>query len=279
MIDESDLGRDQTIALAVARLIATARSGGDVEILKKPEEEDRSRPAVELVTEDAVGTLAIEHTLVEPFSAQIRDQQQMRPYAEALPGLLEGRLPAGSQFELNLAVGSTNGIKPSPEALKTIAEWAVKTAPQLEVGRSRVDGHMATGRPPELPFPITLVRWPRSTDDPLPQVTIGWWQPDDLPQRRQERLAVALQKKLPKLTSAVAKGPQGVLVLESDDVQLSNAVDIGNSLRAAASDLVQPLPAWIVLWQQYGDTAFVSFLRAASTWIDEPQPSRLPAIP
>jgi len=280
LIDEADLDRDQAVALAVARLIAADRSGGEVEIRAVPERDDRTNPAVELITADAVGTLAIEHTLIEPYPGQIQDNHQVRPYAETLPTMLAGRLPAGSRFDLNLDVGVVNGVKPTQETLDAIAEWAVAAAPLLEDGRPGIGGrHMAKGGTPDLPFTITLARWPRDVDDVLPDVEIRWWCPPDLEERRRERLVVALQKKLPKLTAAEAEGHRGVLVLESDDIQLSNLIDIRVALLAAAAEVEDPLPSWIVCWEQVGGSAFVSMLRSDGGWISDPHPSVLPALP
>jgi hypothetical protein len=274
------MDRDQLVALAVAELIAAERGGGRVGIEAIPERDDRTNPAVELITFDAVGTLAIEHTLIEPYPGQIQDNHQIRPYAEALPTMLAGRLPAGSRFDLNLDVRVVNGIKPTHETIDAIAEWAVAAAPLLEDGRPGIGGrHMSNGGPPDIPFPITLARWPRHVDDVLPEVSIGWWRPPDLEERRRERLVVALRKKLPKIAAAAAEGHQGVLVIESDDIQLSNSVDIHVALLGAAAAVEDPLPSWIVCWEQVEESAFVSTLRSDGEWIGDPRPSVLPAVP
>lgn len=274
------MDRDQVLALAVAELIAANRGGGQVRVVAVPERDDRTKPVVELVTADAVGTLAIEHTLIEPYPGQIQDHHQIRPYAEALSRMLAGRLPTGSRFDLNLDVRAVNGIKPTQETLGAIAEWAVAAAPLLEDGRPGIGGrHMAKGGPPDLPFPITLARWPRDVDDVIPEVSIGWWRPADLEERRQERLIVALRKKLPKITAAEVEGHQGVLVIESDDIQLSNSVDIRVALIAAAAEVEDPLPSWIVCWEQVGESAFVATLRSDGEWVGDPRPSVLPAVP
>lgn len=280
MTEEADLDRDQAVALAVARLIAAERSGGEVEIRAVPERDDRTNPAVELITADAVGTLAFEHTLIEPYSGQIQDNYQVRPYVVMLPTMLADRLPAGSRFDLNLDVGVVNGIKPTQETLEAIAQWAVATAPLLEDGRPGIGGrHMAKGGPPDIPFPITLARWPRHVDDVVPEVSVGWWRPSDLEERRRERLLVALRKKVPKLTAAEVEGHRGVLVIESDDIQLSNSVGIRVALLAAAAEVEDPLPSWIVCWEQVGESVFVSTLRSDGEWIGDPRPSMLPAVP
>ncbi len=279
MTKEADLDRDQAVALAVARLIAAERSGGEVEIRAVPEQVDRTNPAVEPITSDAVGTLAIEHTLIEPYPGQIQDSHQVRPYAETLPMMLAGRLPAGSRFDLNLDIRVVNGIKPTHENLVAIAEWAVANAPLLEDGRSGIGGrHMVKDGPPNTPFPISLVRWSRDVEDVLPEVSIGWWRPPDVEERRRERLVVSLRKKLPKIAAAEAEGHQGVLVIESDDIQLSNSIDIRVALLAAAAEVEDPLPSWIVCWEQVAESAFVSTLRSDGEWVGDPRPSVLPAV-
>ena len=274
------MDRDQIIALAVAELIADQRGGGQVTVVAVPEREDRTNPAVELITSDAVGTLAIEHTLIEAFPGQIQDSHQIRPYVETLPTMVADRMPEGSRFELNLDVRGVDGIRPTSETFETIVEWVVAAAPQLEEGRPGISGrHMTKGGPPALPFTATLARWPMRVDDVFPEVSIGWWRPPDLEERRRERLSVALGKKLPKIAAAEVDGHQGVLVLESEDIQLSNSRDIRAALLAAAAEVEDPLPSWIVCWEQVGDSAYVSTLCSNGEWIGDPRSSVLPAVP
>lgn len=267
------------MALAVAQLIADCRGGGTASVVAVPEQDDRSNPAVELVTADALGTLAIEHTLIEPYPGQIQDNVQISPYVETLPTMLEDRLPVGSRFQLILDPCVVNGIKPTQEVLDAIVKWVVTTAPHLEDGHPGIDGrHMAKGEPPDVPFPITLVRWPRRVDDTLPPVLIARSCPPDLEELRRQRLVTALEKKLPKLTAAGEKGHQGVLVIESRDFALSNSVTISAALFAASDEVTDPLPSWIILWQQVGDAAFEWTLRADGEWIGTPHQHVLPAV-
>ncbi|MEI2638359.1 MAG: hypothetical protein V9F03_05100 [Microthrixaceae bacterium] len=194
--------------------------------------------------------------------------------------MLVSRLPAGSRFDLNLDVGAVNGIKPTQGTLGAIAAWAVATAPLLEDGRPGIGGrHMAKCGPPDLPLPITLSRWPRFVDDVLPEVGVGWWRPQDLEDRRKERLALALQTKIPKLTEATANGHESVLVIESHDIQFSNTVTIRIALHAASAEVEDPLPSWIVCWEQWGGSALVSTFRAEGTWIDDPRRTAHLAFP
>lgn len=265
------LGRDQHIALAVAKLIAKQRDGGNVKVVHVPELEDRQNPAVELITEDDVSRLAIEHTLVESFSDQLKDDVQIRLYATALQEALAGDLPTTSCFVINLNVRTVHGGRERYSVLELIAQWVRQTAPSLVEGRPGVNGrHMARSRTLELPFEVTLVCWPSRDDDSLPNISVGCWLPDDLEDLRETRIAEALLKKLPKIDVATTAGVQGVFILESVDIQLANTVKIRAALQRAAAGQSQRLPAWIAIWETTGDTAFVWLLRADDEWIAEP---------
>lgn len=271
--------RDQRLAFAVAELISERRGGGRVAVVSVPEDEDRTNPAVELVTADSVGELAIEHTLIEAFTGQITDQHQIQPYAAKLPGLIGPEdLPTGSRFELNVDIRAVHGLgAPKLATLKAIAGWVREAAPNLVDGRPGVRGaHMARTGPPDLPFEVTLVRWGHDPDSTIPNLTVGWWKPDDLEDQRIARIRTALAKKLPKLATAAAIGQETVLVLESDDVQISNAIDIRLALHAATDELAVDLPAWIVLWETIAETAFVWFLRTSGTWESDARPTVVP---
>lgn len=186
-------GRDQRLALAVADEIARYRGGSDVRVVSLPEEEDRTNPAVELETADEIGHLVIEHTTIEPFTGQVGENHRIRPYGEALTSRLAGRLPNVSRFEINLDVGAVDGARPTQAVLAAIGTWVREPASTLVDGRPGIDGaHMVRSGPPDVPIRMTLTRWPSSPDSPIHALTVGRW----------------------------------VLVIESADISLSNAVDI-----------------------------------------------------
>jgi hypothetical protein len=61
-----------------------------------------------------------------------------------------------------------------------------------------------------------------------------------LNQLRVERVAGALARKCPKLTTEKAKGHESVLVLESDDLSLANSDAIGRALEVALANCPEP---------------------------------------
>lgn len=266
-----EFGRDQRIALAVAQLIADRRGGGKARVVRIPEHEDRTNPVVELVTEDAVGMLAIEHTLIESYTGQINDGFEVGCFEEPLRAALLNDLPEGSRFDLSLAIRGAKGVRPSATNVAAVAEWVRATVPTLADGRPGVDGaHFASVGPPTLPFEASLYRWPQRLGSSLPTFSVRLATPADLEAHRVRRVGIALDKKLPKLATAARDGIEGVLVLESEDWQLANNGAILEGVRTASAGRDAELPAWIVLWVTLGESATAVVLRSVDTWTSSP---------
>lgn len=266
---------DARLSFAAGELVANHRQGGAVTLVTCPELEERTLPSVELVTRDHVGELAIEHTRIEAYEGQIVDPIEIAPYAERLADRLADRLPPGSRFELVLDVRAANGVKPSVARLDRIAEWVALEAPGLVDGRPGVQGgHMVKAAPPDLPFPATLSRWPVADEVVLPAFSVRTWRPEDLEERRLARASRAFADKLPKLLSARTGGREALLILESNDIQLSNAWTIAEAVQKAAGGFAD-LPEWIVLVESETTPPFGWIIRAEGAWRDPEGPCPL----
>jgi hypothetical protein len=238
--------RDQRLAFAVAMVVAQLRDGGEPRVVDVPDVKDRENPAVELITADDVGRLAIEQ-------------------------------PPRSRFNLVIAVLATDGVKPTRDRLDKIAEWVEREARRLEDGSPQASPrHWVRGGPPDLPFEATLYRWPRPPDSSLPLFSVLVAAPEELEARRVARVAQALERKLPKLREAAGQEGEGVLVLESEDIQLSNSWTIAVAVREAVSSAASWVPEWIVLVETDTSTPIAWVLRGRGEWIDEIEPRPLP---
>jgi hypothetical protein len=269
--------RDQRLAFAVAMVVAQLRDGGEPRVVDVPDVKDRENPAVELITADDVGRLAIEHTVIEPFEHEIRERPRVGAYEIGLRERLAGRLPPRSRFNLVIAVLATDGVKPTRDRLDKIAEWVEREARRLEDGSPQASPrHWVRGGPPDLPFEATLYRWPRPPDSSLPLFSVLVAAPEELEARRVARVAQALERKLPKLREAAGQEGEGVLVLESEDIQLSNSWTIAVAVREAVSSAASWVPEWIVLVETDTSTPIAWVLRGRGEWIDEIEPRPLP---
>lgn len=111
-----------------------------------------------------------------------------------------------------------------------IADWARTSAPDLEIGGpTTAPGHIAEGALAPTGLRVRLERWPGRDGQVLAIRSI----PEDLTEQRQERVATAVERKLPKLAKASEGQRRSLLVLESDDLALGNYVEIASAATLA----------------------------------------------
>jgi hypothetical protein len=169
---------------------------------------------------------AIEHTGIEPFDGFMEHQNRapalFRPLEAEITAALAPVLTSGVMIEMYLPVDAFNGRKMAE--VRTIhaglVNWARITAPTLPVG-GHYQGQPVSAQPVGVPFSVSLVRFdgftfPRPFQ--LRHITPG----DE--EARILRVQRACEKKFPKLAIwRQSDNARTILILESNDVQLTNA--------------------------------------------------------
>ena len=187
---------------------------------------------------------ALEHTKIEPFANQITNDirflQFIQPVVDEInkdglpkPGIYDLLLPVdtrvnarGEQFEA-LQSSLIRSIRKTAQELHAINPERPSRDISLRGYRDkktvRLDGIL---------FDITLqrsVHWndPEIVDGVLRPLRIA---PDDIEEKRLDRIRTALNKKKKKLTYRKNEGARTVLVFENNDIALTNCVAIRHSL-------------------------------------------------
>src|SRR5207253_3191603 len=130
-------------------------------------------------------------------------------------------LPAPGQYELGIDGAELRG-KGSVD-LSALETWIRAQAPRLTPGRTMRGTNVSEGGPPELPFPVRLLRTQPAEGMTDGVLRITW--PMDmnaLPTRNVEEMKRALERKLPKLEKHRPANGLTLLVLENRDIQLVN---------------------------------------------------------
>lgn len=192
--------------------------------LRWVEEQEHRSEAVELEARTSGPTLSFEHTRVEAYEGQIGDGQQFLE----LVGNLEESPPAGLQGLLRVTFDlyATRNLRAReiPRVINDLAEWLV--AVDTTLGPSQVGARMFGSA-------NVKVSVERRQFGKKPLVFSRWLDPNfDLEQQRRDRIARALDEKLRKLEAAEG---QRVLILESNDIALSNHAAICEALRATTA--------------------------------------------
>lgn len=207
--------------------IMSKREGMEIESINYPDEDERNEEAVDMLIRCSVGEIVLEHTTIESYPKQLEDWSEIRKLLKPMANMLEGKLPVLGQYELAVDVGACKGAKDTEGIQKALAEWIEKKAPSLRVGSPEVaPEHYIKERPNGVPFEVTLCRWPGNDG----KFYLAENAPDDLQERRRERIKVALEDKCPKLCKARGDGRKSVLVLELDDISLGSHIYVGEAL-------------------------------------------------
>ena len=207
-----------------------ARAGTTQRDLIFPEKTHSVGP-VELVCTVGMQRFAFEHTRIEPFAGHIQLEAEAKRHFEPIAERVAAQLPAESRFELEVPAGAMLGLndraaRPIQDAL---VRWILTTAPGLPTafpGRRILPIQKVT--PPGVPFAVSLDRRPRE-DFPSPFV-IRHLVEGNVEVLRLQRLGNAYQKKMEKLQPWKADGATAILILEEDDIFLTNHFNVADAL-------------------------------------------------
>jgi len=194
-----------------AREIIAARSGEAIHLTHRPDRECRDSKAVDEFWESETRRYAAEHTLIESFDGQLANLAKIERLLVPVKGLVAGRLPG--RFALAVREIETSAARVNFDgAHQEIARLIVDVADRMKVGET------ISIRSEQLPFELRLhLRF--KEDSQLILYTDIEGDPNEL---RRERLRRALDAKCPKLAIAAQDTRIPVLILEADDIQLSN---------------------------------------------------------
>jgi hypothetical protein len=227
-----------------------------VSSLKWADQEERIAEAVELVVGTTKGPFAFEHTRVEAFEGQIGDGQRFLDIVwelEAFP-------PEGLRGPLKATFALFASGKVGRGELATIkgelARWLLEADANLRPGAAE---QKTFGRAE------ISVRVEKREGGLKPLIFSRWLDPSfDLEAARRERISLALSRKLPKLREA-SRGGAGVLILESNDVALSNRIVICETVISLSKDIAW-IPEYVFVLETENEPWLVCPLKEGEEW-------------
>ena len=220
------------------------RTGETRAAIRRPEPEtDGIGPLVDFRLRLGVQEYAIEHTQIEAIPGLIRADQGYVQLIQPVIGELSGTLPGPAVYALHFPIDTHLGVKLADLARirQDFIAWIQSKAQCLyERNRDRLEQERPSPRyldsiaakPPGFPYPVRLSIGVAHSVSKGGTLRCARYAPDDeeLETRRAERLLEALRRKCPKLQRCKADGARTVLVLESNDIALTNHVLVGECL-------------------------------------------------
>lgn len=194
-------------------------------------EKTHSVGPVELVCTVGTQRYAFEHTRIEPFAGHIQLEAEAKRHFQPITDRVARQLPAESRFELDVPAGAMLGLndREARPIQNALAQWILVTASTLPTAQpGRYILPVQKIKPPGVPFTVSLHRWPRD-DFPFP-FTIQHVVTGDVKSQRRQRIQTAYNKKVSKLLHWKASGARTILILEEDDIFLTNHFVVADAL-------------------------------------------------
>jgi hypothetical protein len=201
----------QDAVCAFVREIMSVRTGETIELKERPERLRRNIPAVEELWQSPTRRYAIEHTRLESFDGQIANEARLQRLITPVREALAGRLPGSHVLAVRVCETQTARIKYA-DAHSEILRLTLDAAPTLK------DGETVILPSTRLPFSVQLHR----RNGRGSHVAVHTLIEGDADLLRLDRMRRALHDKCPKLARWATAARTSVLVLEADDIQLSN---------------------------------------------------------
>lgn len=244
------------------REILAARSGEAILLTGRPDRKQRDSKAVDELWESATRRYAIEHTLVESFDGQLSNiakiERLLVPVKKMVAGRLRGRFALAVR-EVEASAARINFA----EAHQEVARLILDAADRMEVGET------VSILTEQLPFEFRLhLRF--KADSQLILYTDIEGDPNEL---RRERLRRALDAKCPKLALASKDARITVLILEADDIQLSNVWIVYEAFEIALRERTDQ-PTIAVLVETDASPWSGWLLKEGHNWGDAVPPNR-----
>jgi hypothetical protein len=220
---------------AVLRFLE-ARDGAQRQAVFFPERERHEYP-VELACRINGQLYALEHTGIEPFTGHVQVDAEAKRRIQPLVDRVTARLPQTEEFELQVPIDGLNVLRGRQlDAVHDrLAEWIERIAPTLPIAPIGRYVRSPAVQVRGVPFPVRLHRMTRIGLPNNFQVNLIV---SDVERRRLDRLRKALADKCPKLAGwKRSHGAKSVLILEQNDIQLTNPHIVTETLLTAESEI------------------------------------------
>ena len=262
---------------AIVRIVEKRTGATRANVYRPEDQTDRVGPPVDLRLELGFHHYAIEHTRIEPFPNETLTGVNLVQLIAPVTDILCETLPKGSRYEL--CFPSSASLKANAAKLRKVQDdlilWVQNMAKDLidsaqygcGNGRSsRRQCNSVSGKPPGFPFEVTLVHTDLSGESDAVQVHFGGKRvaPENLEHLLEIVLKKALQGKCPKLQRCKLHGARTVLILEDNNIALTNHILVGNVLSDLVPERIDDAPDEIFLVETKSDLWCVWLMKCDS---------------
>lgn len=207
-------------------------------ILSFPDEEERMLPACDMIVKIGDVLFAIEHTTIDSYVDQRKDDAWFSGLLVPLEEKLKGRLPPPGRYKFAIYPNSIPTNIDWAKLQENIRKWCLRVAPGLKLGSPQTaPHHFIEGIPKGIPFKITLSRWPSLRGRKDGEFQTWRYTPTDLENQRVKVICQALHLRGGKVSKYNEQGYRTMLIFESNDIALANESLIGHAFIEAMKNI------------------------------------------
>ncbi|MBC7246312.1 MAG: hypothetical protein H5T73_00835 [Actinobacteria bacterium] len=244
---------EEDVCKAVTKVLGCIRNKEYI-LEGRPDMIERNKKAVDCIFRCGKERIALEHTILENYSCQIKNDKQFEKLTSPLLEQLKPEMPPG-RFTIifhpdDIEKKRKPELEPYRESLRV---WIIQKAKELsEENTSRTRGGTICDYPDRIPFKVTIRYRPYE----IQKVLFARFMPESIDAKSRKRLKVALEEKCPKLASEKEKGAISVLVLEMNDFVLGDRDEVAKMLgkevsQTKANTTKYPVPDYIFLVETF----------------------------
>lgn len=251
---------------AIVRLIEERRHASRSDLCR-PELGGSGAP-VDLVCRIGREGYALEHTWLQAYVEDASDSAAFQRFIVPLEARLTGRLPIPGHYDLVFPIDAGRRLpvgKHRAAAIRAIENWVLEIAPELTFERP---GNSVSAQPIRVPFFVELQRHSYFPDW-AGKLFVKRWGPTSFDSDRFRKLVLrnAFDRKCPKLNKSRSSGWTTVLVLELDNIALSEPTAVLNDLRPIAQDFAS-IPDEIYLVETEMDNEWLIWPVKIESWVE-----------
>ena len=208
--------------IEVVRIHLEQRNGEGITRTKSPDREVRTAKACDAILEGGRVRYAVEHTSLDSYLRQRLDTARFREVLASLERRLKGRLP--DHVDVDIPVHAVPAGVDWQELSRQIEGWILANLTALPYDR-RVEVQVS-----KIPFALGVRRERAAGPGSLFGIRVA---PADLREQRVQVLIERIEAKSSVLSQYKQQGFRTVLIIESDDVALTDRGDICEDFQEA----------------------------------------------
>jgi hypothetical protein len=232
---------ERKICDAVARVLEE-RAGMKRSGARTPEKDGQGAP-VEYRFDLGQKNHALEHTIVEAFDRQIHSGVDFNTLVNPIIKEIGDTLPKPGVYYVTFPLDATDRVerRDFPALQMAVGSWVRNAAGRLYARQMQMADGEYYGKdfnlremPPSVSFELHMTRSlfrgipPRANG----RLFLSRFAPKNREELRGTRMQRALDTKCPKLRQCKEEGARSILILENNDIALTNPIVVGDSVRA-----------------------------------------------